>query len=130
MRAGIRLCCAGWAGRHTRGLFGALRQRPTSRSFTWTGTTDSDDEEISWTPCQQLLLENMAYENNEMKFVTVVNRKHSLASILNPLAHTAFGLSGKGVNPEQLLDYSNSASCFLAKIDLYLFIILHAQNRK
>jgi len=70
----------------------------------------------------------MAYENNEMKFVAVVNRKHSLATILNALAHTAFGLSGKGVNPEHLLDYSNSASGFLAKIDEYPFIILDAKN--
>lgn len=70
----------------------------------------------------------MAYENNEKKFIALINRKHSLPVILNALAHTSFGISGKGDNVGNLLDYSNMASGFQAKIDEHPFIILDAKN--
>jgi len=49
----------------------------------------------------------MTYENNGKKFVAVINRKHPLPVILNALAHTAFGMSGKGAHVGHLLDYHN-----------------------
>jgi len=70
----------------------------------------------------------MAYENNGKKFVAVINRQQPLPIILNALAHTAFGMSGKGAAVGNLLDYRNSATCFEAKIDEYPFIILEAKN--
>lgn len=70
----------------------------------------------------------MAYENNDRKFVAVLNRKHSLPVILNALAHAAFGMSGKGHHVGRLLDYPNHATGFLAKVDESPFIILDAKN--
>lgn len=70
----------------------------------------------------------MAYENNGKKFVAVINRQQPLPIFLNALAHTAFGISGKGAEVGNLLDYRNSATCFEAKIDEYPFIILEAKN--
>jgi hypothetical protein len=70
----------------------------------------------------------MAYENNGKKFVAVINRRHPLPVILNALAHAAFGMSGKGPDIGNLLDYRNDATDFLAKVDESPFIILEAKN--
>lgn len=70
----------------------------------------------------------MTYENNDRKFVAVINRKHSLPVVLNALAHTAFGMSGKGPHVGRLLDYPNHATGFLARVDESPFIILEAKN--
>lgn len=70
----------------------------------------------------------MTYENNDQKFVAVINRKHSLPVVLNALAHAVFGISGKGPLVGRLLDYPNNATGFLACVDESPFIILEAKN--
>ena len=70
----------------------------------------------------------MAYDNNDMKFVAVINRKHSLPVVMNAVAHTALGMRAKTGGVEHFLDYPNQASGFLAKISKYPFIILEAKN--
>jgi hypothetical protein len=70
----------------------------------------------------------MAYENNGKKFAVIVNRKHPLPVVLNAMAHAAFGMSGKGQDIGNLLDYSNGGTGFSAKIDEYPFIILEAKT--
>lgn len=70
----------------------------------------------------------MTYENNDRKFVAVINRKHALPVVLNALAHAAFGMSGKGPHVGRLLDYPNHATGFLARVDESPFIILEAKN--
>lgn len=70
----------------------------------------------------------MTYENNDRKFVAVINRKHTLPVVLNALAHAAFGLSGQGAHVGRLLDYPNHATGFLARVDESPFIILEAKN--
>lgn len=70
----------------------------------------------------------MSYQNNEKKFVAVINRRHTLAVILNALAHAAYGMSGKGASLGNLLEYKNTATGFVAKIDEHPFIILEAKN--
>ena len=70
----------------------------------------------------------MTYENNDQKFVAVINRKHELPVTMNALAHAAFGMSGKGRQIGRLLDYPNNATGFLAHVDESPFIILEAKN--
>src|SRR5258708_31891456 len=70
----------------------------------------------------------MAYENNDRKFLAVINRKHSLPVILNALAHAAFGISAFTAGRDRLLDYPNRATGFVARINEYPFIILEAKN--
>lgn len=70
----------------------------------------------------------MAYDNNNRKFVAVINRKHTLPVVLNALAHAAIGISARTGGMDRLLDYPNQASGFAAKISEYPFIILEAKN--
>jgi Protein of unknown function (DUF2000) len=70
----------------------------------------------------------MPYENNVKKFVVVINRHQPLPVIANAMAHVAFGIAGKGSDVGRLLNYSNTATGFLAKIDESPFIILDAKN--
>ena len=86
------------------------------------------DRTVSMPLCGASKRTNMAYENNDKKFVAVVNRKHPLPVILNALAHAAFGMSGKGPHVGRLLDYPNQATGFSAKVDESPFIILEAKN--
>lgn len=72
----------------------------------------------------------MSYQNNEKKFVAVINRRHELPIILNALAHVAYGMSGKGASVGNLLEYRNAATGFVAKIDEHPFIILEAKNSR
>ncbi|MBU6439289.1 MAG: DUF2000 domain-containing protein [Betaproteobacteria bacterium] len=71
---------------------------------------------------------NIAYENTDRKFVGIVNRKHALPTLMNALAHTAFGISGWGDPIGHLLDYQNESVGFSSKIDESPFIILEARH--
>lgn len=68
------------------------------------------------------------YENTENKFVAIVNRKHALPTLMNALAHAAFGISGTDHSVGRLLDYKNDAMGFCSRIDECPFIILEARH--
>jgi len=70
----------------------------------------------------------MPYADNDSKFVAVINTRHALPVVLNALAHSAYGLSGKPGAPDGLLDYANAATGFASKIHEFPFIVLECRS--
>ena len=72
----------------------------------------------------------MRYLQNDKKFVAVLNRRHTVARVLNGLCHATAGLAAKVIDQEEadFLPYVNDADAFQAFISRYPFIVLEAKN--
>ena len=70
------------------------------------------------------------YENNDLKFVAVLNRKTELPRLLNALGHISVGLTSlsKEVSEMQFLDYRDGDNGSHPAISKFPFIVLAADN--
>ena len=71
----------------------------------------------------------MIYQDNDMKFIAVLNRKIAPARLLNALGHMSAGLPGlRAVEDFKFLDYVDGDANLHQGISQYPFIVLQAEN--
>lgn len=73
----------------------------------------------------------MQYQNNELKFIAVINPKIEIPKLMNALCHTTAGLAAKinDFNEMKFLKYEFQADWTTSSlISLYPFIILESKN--
>lgn len=71
----------------------------------------------------------MAYLENQMKFVAVLNQRYPLPIILNGVCHATAGLVARiGLEAPDYLPYRNEADDFDSTMSRYAFIVLRSKN--
>ncbi|MND49313.1 hypothetical protein D3C81_247200 [compost metagenome] len=70
----------------------------------------------------------MQYLNNQSKYVVVINKKHSIPTIMNSITHISYGISKEINDLSNILNYENSDLGLSAQISEYPFIILETNN--
>lgn len=71
----------------------------------------------------------MAYLENHMKFVAVLNQGHPLPIILNGVCHATAGLVARiGLEAPDYLPYRNEAHDFESTMSRFPFIVLRSKN--
>lgn len=71
----------------------------------------------------------MAYQDNNKKFIAVLNRKHPLPRLLNGVTHAALGLAPRiNATEAEFMSYPNDQDGWDATLTRFPFIILEARN--
>ncbi|WP_336012079.1 DUF2000 domain-containing protein [Acinetobacter calcoaceticus] len=70
----------------------------------------------------------MQYLNNQSKYVVVINKKHSIPTIMNSITHISYGITKEINDLSNILNYENSDLGLSAQISEYPFIILETNN--
>lgn len=72
----------------------------------------------------------MQYQDNQLRFVALLNRKKPLHELFNALAHTAAGLTSVIADPEhtRFLEYLDGDDGSHPAISQYPFVVLQADN--
>lgn len=70
----------------------------------------------------------MKYQDNQKKFIAVLNKKTSIPRLMNALGHMSIGLPSILKDDPEFMEYSGQNSEHHATISKYPFIILAAKN--